>query len=239
MGTSLKILMILTSQATMGAGGAPTGVWFEELSTPYYAFVDAGFEVEIASVAGGRIPIDPRSLPGSGETPSSVQRFVADERAMRKIADARPVDGLQAADYAAVFLPGGHGTMWDLPGSKPLAGLLGEAWAAGRVVAAVCHGPAGLINARDADGRPLVAGRRVSAFTNKEETAAGLAATVPFALETRLRELGARYESGPDFQAYAVRDGRLVTGQNPASSQAVAELVLEALREASTPHAGK
>jgi putative intracellular protease/amidase len=229
---TLKILMLLTSQATMGAGGAPTGVWFEEVATPYYAFVDAGVDVDIASVAGGRIPIDPHSLQAPGKNPPSVERFLNDKAAMAKIEQARKIDEVTADGHAAVFLPGGHGTMWDLPHSQPLAELLSAAWRSGKVVAAVCHGPAGLLGARDEAGRPLVAGRRVSAFSNTEEVAAGLSTTVPFALESRLRELGARYESGPDFQSYAIRDGRLVTGQNPASSEAVARLTLEAVRAA-------
>lgn len=228
---TLKILMILTSRATMGTSGAPTGVWFEEMSTPYYAFVDAGVEVEIASIEGGQIPVDPHSLHPSGKNPASVERFLLDEGAMKKIAQARKVSEMTTDRYAAVFLPGGHGTMWDLPRSQPLASLLGKAWADGKIVAAVCHGPAGLVNVKDATGQPLVAQRRISAFTNSEEAAVGLTATVPFSLENRLRELGARYESGPDFRPFAVRDGRLMTGQNPASSEAVAKLVLEALRE--------
>lgn len=141
------------------------------------------------------------------------------------------MDLLSASAYSAVFLPGGHGTMWDLPESESLASLIGQAWGAGKVVAAVCHGPAGLVNARDENGKPLVAGRRVAAFTNTEEIAANMDKAVPFARETRIRELGAYYESGPDFQPFAVCDGRLVTGQNPASSEKVAELVLQALRE--------
>jgi putative intracellular protease/amidase len=227
----IKILMILTAQATMGSHGPATGVWFEELSAPYYAFVDAGIAVEIASIPGGRIPVDPHSLHPSDKNPASVERFLNDETAMRKISSSWSIDDVKVGDYAAVFLPGGHGTMWDLPQSDHLAAVLNEAWESGKVLAAVCHGPAGLVNARDVSGLPLVSGRRVSAFTNSEEAAVGLAATVPFALESRLRELGARYESGPDFQPYAVRDGRLVTGQNPASSEPVARLVLEALRE--------
>lgn len=179
MSTTLKILVVLTSQATMGDDPRPTGVWFEELSTPYYAFVDAGAQVDIASIAGGKIPIDPHSLDADGKTD-----------------------------------------------------LLSTAWAEGKVISAVCHGPAGLVNVKDANGHPLVAGRSVAAFTNSEEAAAGLTEKVPFLLETRIRGLGANYQSGPDFQPFAVRDGQLVTGQNPASSEKVAELVLEAVREA-------
>ena len=236
---TIKILMILTSQATMGAGGAPTGVWFEELATPYYAFVDAGAEVEIASVGGGRVPIDPHSLQPAGKNPASVERFLQDKTAMEKIENAPKVDSVTSSGFGAVFLPGGHGTMWDLPQSKPLADLLTTAWHGGKVVAAVCHGPAGLVNVQDGSGQPLVAGRRVSAFSNAEEVAAGLAGTVPFPLESRLRELGARYESGPDFQPYAIRDGNLVTGQNPASSEAVARLTLEAIQASAATAASR
>lgn len=230
-GTALKILLILTSQATMGDDPRPTGVWFEELSTPYYAFVDAGAEVDIASIAGGRIPVDPHSIQPAGSNPASVERFLRDKAAMAKLEGSLKIDDVSAGGYSAVFLPGGHGTMWDLPGSARLADLLSGAWAGGKVVAAVCHGPAGLVNVKDADGRPLLAGRRVSAFSNSEEAAAGLTDKVPFLLETRIRELGARYEKGADFQPFAVRDGRLVTGQNPASSERVAELVLQAVEE--------
>lgn len=233
MSATLKILMILTSQATLGDNPRPTGVWFEELSTPYYAFVDAGAEVDIASIAGGKIPIDPHSLEAEGNNPPSVERFLKDPAAMRKIELSTRIDGLGTVGYAAAFLPGGHGTMWDLPQSAQLAKLLSNAWAEGKVVSAVCHGPAGLVNVKDSHGQPLVAGRRVAAFTNSEEAAAGLTDAVPFLLETRILALGARYESGPDFQPFAVRDGNLVTGQNPASSAEVARLVLDIVRQ---PH---
>jgi putative intracellular protease/amidase len=226
---ALKILVILTSHAT--AGTQPTGVWLEEFTTPYYAFADAGAQVEVASIAGGAVPIDPHSIEAAGRNPASVERYLKDEALRGRVTASKKINGLRAADYDAVFMPGGHGTMWDLPESATLARLLGEAWGEGKVVAAVCHGPAGLVNVKDEKGQPLVAGRRVAAFTNTEEVAAGMDKTVPFALETRLRSLGARYESGPDFQPFALRDGRLVTGQNPASSAKVAELVLQALRE--------
>jgi len=232
MGSAIKILLVLTSQASLGDDPRPTGVWFEELSTPYYAFIDAGAEVDIASIAGGKIPVDPHSLDAEGKNPASVERFLKDAAAMAKLDGSLRIDDLSSEGYAAVFLPGGHGTMWDLPNNTRLAALLSRAWAQGKVVAAVCHGPAGLVSAQDVDGQPLVAGRRVSGFSNSEEDAAGLSDKVPFLLETRLRELGAKYERGDDFQPFAVRDGRLVTGQNPASSERVAELVLEAIKAA-------
>ncbi len=230
MGSVFKILMILTSQATMGDGGRPTGVWFEELATPYYAFVDAGAQVDIVSLRGGEVPIDPHSDDAGGERPASVVRFTGDTAAMAQLKHSRSIDDVSTSGYAAIFLPGGHGTMWDLPQSATLAGLLSGAWAQGKVLAAVCHGPAGLLQVRDANGHPVVAGRRVAGFSNTEEDAAGLSQTVPFLLENRLRELGARYEKGPDFQPFALRDGQLVTGQNPASSEAAARLTLQALR---------
>ena len=231
MSEALRVLMILTSHATMGEGGEPTGVWFEELATPYYAFRDAGAEVRVVSIEGGPVPIDPRSRKQKGENPASVERFLADAYAVRSIEFSAKVTDVSAAGYDIVFLPGGHGTMWDLPRSEALTRLVSEAWQGGAVVSAVCHGPAGLVNARDPAGRPIVQGRRVSAFTDSEERAAGLTEKVPFLLETRLRELGARFEGGPDFQSFAVRDGRLVTGQNPASSAEVARLALEAARD--------
>lgn len=226
---AIKILMILTSHALIGDTGKPTGVWFEELATPYYAFVDAGAEVEIVSIGGGKVPIDPGSLKPEGENPQSVDRFLKDEVAMGKIETSKPVGGISADDYDAIFLPGGHGTMFDLPQSEALAALLSQAWARGKILAAVCHGPAGLVNVRDKDGKPVVAGRRVAAFSNAEEVAAGLDKAVPFLLEDRIRALGAHYESGPDFQPFALRDGKLVTGQNPASSEEAARLTLEAV----------
>lgn len=225
----IKILIILTSHATIGQHGQPTGVWFEELTTPYYAFIDAGAQVELASIQGGVVPVDPHSK-AEGHRPASVERFMQDSAAMHKLTHSSKVDQVDVASYAAVFLPGGHGTMWDLPTSQPLADLLGKAWAEGKVLSAVCHGPAGLTAVKDTNGQPLVAGRRVSAFTNSEEIQAGMDKTVPFALETRLQALGAHYEKGPDFQPYAVRDGKLITGQNPASSAKVAQLVIDALQ---------
>lgn len=147
---------------------------------------------------------------------------------MAKLNGSLKVSDVSAEGYSAIFLPGGHGTLWDCATSAELADLLSRAWADGKVVSAVCHGPAGLINVRDVNGQPLVAGRRVSAFANTEEEAAGLTHRVPFLLESRIRELGARYEKGDDFEPFAVRDGKLVTGQNPASSEAVARLILEA-----------
>jgi len=234
-----KILFVVTSAAFMGSTGEPTGLWFEELATPYYAFVEAGAEVDIVSIAGGAVPIDPRSQKPLGENPESVDRFLRDPKASAKIADTKAIASVDASAYDAVFLPGGHGTMWDLPSSTALAHKVVETLDRGAVVAAVCHGPAGLVSAKFDNGEPVVFGKRVAAFTNSEEAAAGLDKAIPFFLEDRLRQLGAKVETAPDFQPFALRDGNLITGQNPASSERVAELVLEALSERAAAPAGQ
>lgn len=231
MANPLHVLIIVTSAATMGQGGEPTGLWFEELATPYYAFVDEGADVTLASIKGGEAPVDPRSLEPEGGTPESVNRFKQDEKASAALKNTKPISEVDVSKYDAVFLPGGHGTMWDLPESEALADLLTKAWADEKVVAAVCHGPAGLVNVTDENGDPLVKGRRVTAFTNSEEKAAKLYDKVPFLLEDRLKELGAEFESVGDFQPFAIVDGRLVTGQNPASSAEAAKLTLEAVEK--------
>ena len=227
-----RILIVTTSADRMTPGTEPTGVWLEELTTPYYAFRDAGAEVTIASIQGGPVPIDARSVNAPGENDASVERYLADEALKAEVAATPAFTAIDPDGYDALFLPGGHGTMFDYPVSEGLARLVERFDRAGKVVAAVCHGPAGLVAARKADGTPFVAGRKVAAFTDSEERAVGLENAVPFLLESHLKELGAAHQGGPDFKPYAVRDGRLVTGQNPASATRTAELVMEALRPA-------
>lgn len=225
-----RILMIATSADRMTPGTEPTGVWLEELTTPYYAFRDAGAQVTLASIKGGAIPVDLRSVNADGENDASVERYLKDEALKSEVANTPSFASIDADAFDAVFLPGGHGTMFDYPGSEELARLVERFDREGRIVAAVCHGPAGLVSAKKPDGTPFVAGRRVAAFTDSEERAVGLEQAVPFLLETRMKELGANHEAGPDFQPFALRDGNLVTGQNPASATRTAELVLEALK---------
>ena len=227
-----RVLMVTTSADRMTPGTETTGVWLEELTTPYYAFRDAGAEVTVASIQGGPVPIDARSVNAPGENDASVERYLKDEAFKAEVAATPRFTAIDPDGYDALFLPGGHGTMFDYPGSEELARLVERFDRAGKVVAAVCHGPAGLVAAKKADGTPFVAGRKVAAFTDSEERAVGLEKAVPFLLESRLKELGAAHEAGPDFKPYAVRDGRLVTGQNPASATRTAELVMEALRPA-------
>lgn len=227
-----KVLIVTTSHAELGKTGRRTGVWLEELAAPYYALRGAGAEVTVASIKGGEIPFDPRS---TGEeqsdlpVPETARRFLDDPDATAAAKDSPSIDEVDAALFDAIYLPGGHGAMWDMPENETLARSVGSLFDTGKIVSAVCHGPAGLVSAKRRDGRPLVDGKRVNSFTNSEEKAVGLADVVPFLLETRLRELGGRFEGGPDWQPFAVRDGNLITGQNPMSSELLARKVIEAL----------
>jgi putative intracellular protease/amidase len=225
------ILMIVTSHAKLGSTGKPTGIWAEELTTPYYALRDAGYEVALASPLGGKPPFAEGSVKEPVEAnEGSVKRFLQDAQAMQLFNATLKTADVNAADYSAVFLPGGHGTMWDTATDEHTARLVSDAFNAGQPVAAVCHGPAGLVKAQRLDGKSIVFGKRVNGFTNEEETAVNLMDVVPFHLESKLRELGGVFEHGPMWKAYAVRDGNLITGQNPASSALVAQHVVEALR---------
>lgn len=224
MKTAKTALLIVTSHARLGTSGQKTGFWLEELAAPYYELADAGFEVELASPLGGEPPVDPKS---ESSEAAAVKRFSNDREAIAKLGATKRLADVRT-DYDVLFVVGGHGVMWDLAESEELASLLGRAHDGGKVIAAVCHGPAALSNVKDASGAPLVKGKRVAGFSNEEEDAVGLNGIVPFALETRLRDLGGLYERGPKWGSFAVRDARLVTGQNPASSAAVAKLAIEA-----------
>ncbi|MEL6467211.1 MAG: type 1 glutamine amidotransferase domain-containing protein [Pseudomonadota bacterium] len=228
--TDAKILMIATSAAKMHNGDA-TGVWLEELTTPYYAFSDAGAEVTLTSIAGGAIPVDDRSVAPDGENDASVERYLKDAGLKDKVANTLRFTDIDAGGFDAVFLPGGHGTMFDYPDNAELAAVIEAFDRAGKIVAAVCHGPAGLVGVLGSDGLPFVQGRRLAAFTDSEEHAVGLQDAVPFLLETRLKQHGAKHEAAPDFEPFAIRDGNLITGQNPASAQKTADLVLDAVAD--------
>ncbi|MCU0968921.1 MAG: type 1 glutamine amidotransferase domain-containing protein [Rubrivivax sp.] len=217
-----RVLIVLTNTAVVPGSSRRTGVWASEYTEPFEVFSRAGYEVHVASPAGGPSPVDPRS--GSED---QVRRLPEAWQAMQQ---TRRLADLRAEDYAAVFLAGGHGTMWDFPDSAELASLVAAMFERDRPLGAVCHGPAGLLGARKADGTPWIAGRRVNGFTNAEEAAAGMTRVVPFLLEDRLRAAGGRFESGGVFARHVVVDGNLVTGQNPASSIAVAEAMVEQLQ---------
>ena len=233
-----RIAIVLTSHGTLGDTGKQTGFHYEELAAPYWTFVDAGYAVDLASIAGGDPPHDPSSLPDDpAELPGSVARFRGDREACARLRRTVPVAELDAAAYAGVFLAGGHGTMWDFPDNADLGRLLSAAHGQRRILGAVCHGPAGLIAAKRPDGSPLIRGVRLNAFTDAEEQQVGLGDTVPFLLESRLKELGARFEKSSPFRGCAVHDQGFVTGQNPRSSRAVAERMLTVIAESGTQDA--
>ncbi len=226
--TSKKVVLVITSHDQLGETGEKTGFWVEEAVNPYYRFLDAGFDVTLSSPKGGEPPMDEKSTQDEWQT-EDTRRFFQDATAQEQFKTTIPLADIKAEDYDAIFLPGGHGPMWDLCEEKQLAHLLEGFDRAGKVIAAVCHGPAGLVLAKKADGTPLVSGKQVTGFTNSEETAVGLHEVVPFLLETRLCELGAAFVKAEDFQEKVVQDGNLITGQNPASSTAAAEAVIASL----------
>ncbi|MEV7090502.1 type 1 glutamine amidotransferase domain-containing protein [Streptomyces sp. NPDC093085] len=219
-----KILFALTSHGTLGDTGRSTGFYVPEVAHPAAVFRAAGYEVAYVSVRGGQPPQD-----GYDAGDAVQAAFLADPATAAALAATAAPGELSPGDYDAVFFAGGHGAMWDLPGCAPLAGLAAGVYERGGVVAAVCHGPAGLVDIRLGDGSYLVEGKQVSTFTNEEEQAVGLTEVVPFLLESRLAERGAKITKTANFAAHAVADQRLVTGQNPASAVRVAELVVEQL----------
>ncbi|WP_026988951.1 type 1 glutamine amidotransferase domain-containing protein [Fodinicurvata sediminis] len=232
MSESTKVLFVVTSNDKLGGTGKPTGFHFEELSTPYYLLQDAGYQVEIASIQAGKAPIDPGSQKERGQNAASVERFLDDQEAMKKIDDTKAIGSVKAYDYAAIYLPGGHGTMWDLPDNKTLGHLLAEGFEQGRVIASICHGAAGLLAARLSDGAALVKGREVNCFTDSEERAVELDEVVPFLLESRLREQGANFRGADDFKPIVVKDGNLLTGQNPPSAEPLGRQLVDMLNAA-------
>ena len=215
------ILMVLTSAGQM-PNGEPTGVWLEEFSVPYDLFVEAGYAVTVASPNGGPVPIDPRSI-----TESTMPENGA--RAMEVLKDSTPLKIVTSGCYNAVFFPGGHGTMFDLPSSQAVSETVESFLLSDRPTAFVCHGPAALVGVKGDDGQPIVQGRTLTGFTDSEEHAVNLQDAVPFLLQSKLEELGATFQGGPDFQPNVVVDGNLITGQNPASSREAALALLEQL----------
>lgn len=225
----MKILMVLTSHEQLGDSGQKTGFWAEEFAAPYYLFKDAGAEVVIASPNGGQPPIDPNSEQSAAQTNATVRLF-DDEAAMEQLANTLKLSQVTADKFDAIFYPGGHGPLWDLSEDPLSIGLIQQFWEQEKPVAAVCHAPAVLVNVKTPAGKPLVQGRKVSAFTNSEEAAVGLTEVVPFLLEDKLQELGGIYEKVADWKPHAVVDGNLITGQNPASSALVARELLKKLK---------
>ncbi len=224
----MKILMVLTSHADLGNTGKKTGFWLEEFAAPYYVFKDAGAEIVLASPAGGQPPLDPKSDLPEFQT-ELTHRFKADPAAQQALATTLPLAGIQQADFDAVFYPGGHGPLWDLAVSTDSINLIEAFDRAGKPIGFVCHAPGALINVKAANGAPLVQGRQVTGFSNSEEGAVELTDVVPFLIEDAFQSLGGHYQKGADWVPFVLEDGHLITGQNPASSEAVAQVILKQL----------
>lgn len=226
--TQKSALLILTSHRQLGDTGRGTGFYFDEMAAPYWALVDHGWDVTIASVAGGQAHADPKTLVEADKRPPMVGRFMDNQQAMDKLSRTAKASEVDPTNYECVFLPGGHGAMWDFD-DLTIGQIITEAWANGAVIGAVCHGPAGLLQATAENGEPLVRGKKVNSFTDAETRQIELVGVEPFLLETRLRELGGLFECSDNFTSHAVQDGRLITGQNPQSTVAVCQLLTEAL----------
>lgn len=224
----MKILIILTSHDKLGHTGDKTGFWLEEFAAPYYAFIDAGADVTLASPKGGQPPLDPTSEEQEHQT-AFTRRFKADEAAQQVLASTRKLSSIDPNDFDAVFFPGGHGPLWDLSGDMTSIDLIRGMLESGKPVGAVCHAPAALTEVKSASGGYIVAGKRVTGFTNSEEQAVGLSDVVPFLVESRLIQRGGQFRRSPNWAAHVEVDGLLVTGQNPASSAPAAEALIDLL----------
>ena len=225
----MKILMVLTSHDQLGNTGKKTGFWLEEFAAPYYAFKDAGAQLTLASPKGGQPPLDPKSDEPDAQT-EATERFRKDSVAQSALASTVLLSSVKADDYDAIFYPGGHGPLWDLAEDKHSIALIEAFYNAGKPVAAVCHAPGVLRHAKSADGQPLVKGKQMTGFTNSEEDAVQLTDVVPFLVEDELKAKGGIFSKGPDWASDVRTDGLLLTGQNPASSQATAEALLAKLK---------
>jgi putative intracellular protease/amidase len=224
----MKILMVLTSHDKLGDTGIKTGFWLEELAAPYYVFKNAGAQITLASPKGGLPPLDPKSADEGFQT-DATRAFEADTEAMTQLAATEKLADVNAEDYDALFYPGGHGPLWDLAEDAKSIALIEAFHGAGKPVSLVCHAPGALKNVKGPDGLSLVAGKTVTGFTNSEEAAVELTEIVPFLVEDMLKENGAEFSCGEDWMPHVVEDGLLITGQNPASSEDAAAILLAAL----------
>jgi putative intracellular protease/amidase len=223
-----KILMVLTSHDTLGDTGRKTGFWLEEFAAPYFVFTDAGIDVTVASPKGGQPPVDPKSDDPNNQTPAQT-RFKADRDAMHVLATTHRLDTMSSDDFDTVFYPGGHGPMWDLAEDPVSVRLIESFYDSGKNISFVCHSP-GVLRHVKYKGEPLVKGKRVTGFTNEEEEEVQLTKVVPFLVEDELKRLGAIFEKKPNWEVHTITDGRLITGQNPASSTATAQALLSVMK---------
>ena len=223
---NMNVLIILTSHGKLGDTGKKTGFWLEEFAAPYYVLLDAGAEITLASPTGGQPPLDPQSDVPDAQT-EATERFKNDDAAQSELANTIKLADIDEDKFDAVFFPGGHGPLWDLAEDPDSQRIIETFIAQDRPLAAVCHAPAIFKHTKGTDGISLVSGRRVTGFTNTEEEAVDLTEVVPFLVEDMLKANGGLYEKGPDWSSYVVVDGKLVTGQNPASSEAAAKELLK------------
>ena len=224
----MNILMVLTSHDQLGETGKKTGFWLEEFASPYYIFKDAGAAITLASPKGGQPPLDPASDTADAQT-GATRRFKSDNAAREDLASTKILSAISADGFDAIFFPGGHGPLWDLAEDSDSAALI-EAFASNeRPIGAVCHAPAVFRHTKGKDGKPLVSGKTVTGFTNTEEESAGLSDVVPFLVEDMLKSNGGNYRKGDNWASFVVTDGKLVTGQNPASSAEAARQLLALL----------
>jgi putative intracellular protease/amidase len=226
----MNILFVLTSHDALGETGEKTGFWIEEFTTPYYVLADAGAEITIASPKGGQPPVDPNSELEDAQSESTL-RFYKDNIVIDKVAHTFKLSEMDQEDFDAVFYPGGHGPLWDLAKDYDSIKLIEDFYNHQKPISFVCHAPAALVNVKTKNGEPLIKGKNVTGFSNKEEEAVKLTKVVPFLLEDELKKQGALYSSGSDWSSHVKQDGLLITGQNPASSEAVANLLLTILQE--------
>jgi putative intracellular protease/amidase len=225
----MKVLFVLTSHSELGKSGKKTGFWIEEFTTPYYVLADGGAEITIASPCGGQPPVDPQSELADAQSPST-ERFYKDNVLIDKVAYSIKLSDVKQEEYDAVFYPGGHGPLWDLATDKNSIQLIEDFYNHQKPIAFVCHAPAALVGVKAMNGEPLVKGKALTCFSNTEEEAVKLTEVVPFLLEDKLVQLGAHYSKGNDWESHVKQDGLLITGQNPGSSKAVAELLLTTLK---------
>ena len=226
----MNILIVLTSHDELGNTGEKTGFWVEEFAAPYYVLSDAGVNITLASPKGGQPPIDPKSEAPDAQTPAT-ERFYKDQELKTKLSHTVKLSDVKAEDFDAVFYPGGHGPLWDLSNDSHSIQLIEDFMKQEKPVALVCHAPAALVKVKAADGDPLVQGKLVTGFSNSEEDAVQLTDVVPFLLEDELKKLGGLYSKGADWSSYVIKDGLLITGQNPGSSEEAARELLEALEK--------
>ncbi len=230
MNSLFKILIVLTSHSDLGNTGEKTGFWIEEFAAPYYVLADAGVQITIVSPNGGQPPIDPKSALESSQT-AATRRFDKDSALKEKLAHTLKISDVNPKDFDAVFYPGGHGPLWDLAVDPNSVKLIETFYNQQKPIAFVCHAPGALIHAKLPNGDPLVKGKDVTGFSNSEEEAVQLTKVVPFLLEDEMTKLGAHYSKGANWGSYVKTDGLLITGQNPASSEAAAKSLLEALKQ--------